>query len=207
MSLINRHIVSKFEKSIGNGTTNRPEYPCYFFYDYGYFAFIYKKSELGIGNNVWITGIRFEMDATDSPQTNNNQTLKLAQVNRDEFDINIRNDMTQSPNTGWAARNITTVKSNFTWSITSNTQQFYTIKFDTPFRYDASSSVYPNLLIIWENRDGSYLSGSTSPWSECFTDGTFRSYYDYQDNSMPNTTDYGTRASNGIPNIELIFEV
>ena len=207
MSVINDHSITKFEKSIGTGTTNRPEYPCYFFYDYGYFAFIYLRSELGIGAKCNISGIRFEMDATDSPQTNINQTLKLAQVSGNQFEINIRNDMTQSPAAGWSATNITTVKTNFTWSITSNTQQYYEILFDTPFKYDGSISTHPNLLVIWENRDGSYLGGSTSPWSECFTDGTFRSYYDYQDNTMPNSTDYGTRASNGIPNIELIFEV
>jgi len=207
MTLINKNIITKFDRGIGSGTTNRPEYPCYFFYDYGYFAFIYLQSELGIGYKCNITGIRFEMDATDATQTVNNQTLKLAQVSGNQFDINIRNDMTQSPAAGWSATNITTVKSNFTWSITSNTQQFYEILFDTPFKYDGSISSHPNLLVIWENRDGTYLSGSQSPWAECFTDGTFRSYYDYQDSSMPNSTDYGTRASTGTPNIELIFEV
>jgi len=193
------------EKSVGTGTTNKPQYPCYFFYDYGYFAFIYLKSEIGVGRPVNITGIRFQMNATDAPQTNLNQTLKLGQTNGNEFDSNIRNDMTQSPASGWLSNNITTVKSNFTWSITSNTQQFYEILFDTPFTYDPTDTTYPNLLIVWENRDGSYLGGSTSPWSECFTTGSFRSYYDYQDVSMPNSTDYGTIDSTGIPNIQLLI--
>ena len=56
MSIINGHIVSKFDRRIGTGTINQPEYPCYFFYDYGYFAFIYLRSELGIGGKINITG-------------------------------------------------------------------------------------------------------------------------------------------------------
>lgn len=116
--------------------------------------------------------------------------------------------MTQVPLTtdGWIANNITTVKSNFTWTVINNPPTWTEeIQFDTPFTFNPNDSTYPHLLIVWENRDGSYLSGSSSPWSECFTDGTFRSYYDYTDNSMLPSTDYGTRDSTGTPNIQLFF--
>lgn len=209
--LINNHFpeTSTIEQTIGTGTTNKPEYPSYFFYDYGYFAFIYKKNEMGVGGQVNITGLRFQMNETGGLESMNNQTLKLAQVNQPQFDINIRNDMTQVPlqPTPWIANNITTVKSNFTWTVINNPPTWTEIQFDTPFLYNPSDSTYPHLLIIWENRDGSYSSGSSSPWSECFTDGTPRSYYDYADNAMPPSTDYGTRDSTGTPNIEIIYSI
>lgn len=193
-----------YDISIGSGDINRPEYPMYFYYKYGYFAFIYLKSEINVSTSINITGIRFEMDATDSPQTADNQTLKLAQVSGNEFDENIQNNMIQDPPAGWGINNQTIVKSNFTWSIDSNTRKYYTILFDTPFTYNPNDSTYPNLIVIWENRANSYEFGASSPWSECFTDGTDRSYYDYQDSGMPSPTRKGQRASNGVPNIKLI---
>ena len=193
------------EIGIGTGTTNRPEYPCYQFWEYGYFAWIYKKNEIAVGKTVAITGIKFECDATDSPQIMANQTLSLGQVNSAEFGVNVRNNMTQNPAAGWATNNIQVVKSGFTWSVTSNLQRFYEINFDTPYYYNPNDTTYPHLLVYWINEANNYNNGSTSPWAECFTDGTFRSYYDYQDNSLPPATDAGTRASNGTPNIQLII--
>jgi hypothetical protein len=207
--LINNHFseTGSVDNTIGTGTTNKPEYPIYFFYDYGYFAFIYKNSEMGVGGPVNITGIRYQMRESASTESANNQTLKLGQVNQTQFDINIRNNMTQVPlqPVPWIANNITIVKSNFTWTVINNPPTWTEIQFDTPFTYDPTDSTYPHLLIVWENGDGSYSSGAISPWSECFTDGTPRSYYDYADNSMPLSTDYGTRDSTGTPNIQLIY--
>jgi len=209
MSVINGHIKSKFEKTIGTGTINKPEYPSYFFFDFGYFAYIYKKSELGLGKSVNITGIRFQMNESGGTETMSSQTLKIGQVNQEQFDINIRNDMIQLPlqPVPWIANNITTVKNNFTWTVLNSPPVWTEIIFDTPFVYNPNDATYPNLLVVWENNYGNYTSGSTSPWSECFTDGTFRSYYDYQDNTMPPTTAYGTRDSSGTPNIQLICSV
>jgi hypothetical protein len=207
MSVINGHIKTKFEKSIGSGSTDRPEYPCYFWYDYGYFAQIYSQTELGIGAPVWIKGVRFRMDENTGQESANNQTLKLGQVNQVEFKSNVRNDMIQSPFVDFSTSNITTVKSNFTWTIFNIGAVWKEIIFDTPFRYDPTIT-NKHLLLVWENRDGSYSSGSGSPWSECSTSGSLaRSYYDYQDNSMPPTTDYGTADSTGRPNAQFIFEV
>jgi hypothetical protein len=210
MSVINNNIVSEFETTIGVGTINEPIYPCYMYYDYGYFAHIYTNLELGVNRSVWITGLRFHM-VGDSVvnKSADNQTLKLGQVNRDEFFINVRNDMTQVPQAteAFITSNISTVKSNFTWTVPEDYNTWLEVLFDTPFQYnpqDANS----NLLLLWESRDGSYLSGSSTPYSECSTSSSlYRSYYDYQDNSMPNTTDYGTRDNTGRPNIQLIIKV
>lgn len=198
-----------FDVSIGSGTTNKPEYPCYQFYDYGFFGFIYKNSELNLTSSVSISGIRFQMGESGGTESMTNQTVKLAQVNQEQFDINIRNDFTQVPlqPTPWIANNITTVKSGFTWTVVNNPPTYTELIFTTPFTYNPNDATYPHLLIIWEQEDGSYNSGSATPWAECFTDaGKTRSYYDYADNNMPPTTDYGTRDSTGIPNIQFICQ-
>ena len=208
MSVINNHIVSEFEKTIGTGVVEEPIYPCYMYYDFGYFAQIYTKEELGIGQPIWITGIRFNMFGNAvADKTVINQTLKLGQVNSNEFATNIQNGMIQQPFAGWSVSNLTTVKSNFIWTVPEDYDDWLEIPLDTPFQYDPTI-VDSNLLVLWENRDGSYLTGASTPYSKCSTSGSlFRSYYDYQDGSMPLITDYGTRDSTGRPNIQLVIKV
>ena len=95
------------------------------------------------------------------------------------------------------------MKSNFIWSIPEDYNDWMEISFDTPFQYNPAS----NLLLMWENRDGSYFSGQNTPSAICTANGNFRSYYDYQDNNMPPLEDYGTRDNTGRPNIQLIIKV
>ena len=208
MAFFNKHIKTKFEKTIGTGTILQEEYPVYFYYEYGYFAHIYTKEELGIGAPIWITGVRFDI-VGDSVQDEamTNQTLKLGQVNSNEFATNVRNNMIQNPSAGWVCSNLTTVKSNFTFSVPEDNNGWIEIDFDTHFQFNPLSSE-SNLLLLWENRHGDYFSYSTRPASKSSTsNGLFRSYYDYQDITMPPETDAGTRDSTGRPNIQLIFEV
>ena len=196
------------EVEIGTGTIQQPEYQSYFYYDYGYFGQIYTASEIGVSQPITITAVRFNMGESGGAETINNQTLKFAQCNKNQFEINIRNDFTQVPlqPDPWLSSNITTVKSNFTWTVPNNGPPWIEIILDTPYLYDPTVT-NSNLLIIWENRDGSYTSGANSPWSLCSTSGSllFRSYYDYQDNSMPLPTEYGTRDSSGRPNIQIVY--
>jgi hypothetical protein len=202
-------VKNELDVEIGTGTIQQPEYPSYFFYDYGYFGQIYTSVEVGVSQPVTITAIRFDMGESGGAETMFNQTLKLGQVNQEQFDINIRNDFTQVPlqPVPWLSSNITTVKSNFTWTVPNTGQNWIEIQLDTPYLYDPTIT-NGNLLLIWENRDGSYTSGSTSPWALSSSSGVlFRSYFDYQDNSMPLTTSYGTRDNTGRPNIELIINV
>ena len=90
-------VKNQIEPEIGTGTIQQPEYPSYFFYDYGYFGQIYTAAEVGVSQAVTITAIRFNMGESGGAETMSNQTLKFAQVNQDQFDINIRNDFTQVP--------------------------------------------------------------------------------------------------------------
>jgi hypothetical protein len=216
MPVVNSYIFKQepYTITVGDGVNDEPKYPMYPFYDYGYFAYVYLKSELNLTSTVNITGIRFQMKCSDAPQNSVNQTLKLGQVNKDEFLSDIRNDMTQSPlpTDPWVANNITTVKSNFSWSFPNNieTFQWKEVTFDTPFSYNPNDSTYPNILVIWENRDGSFLPGGLTPSAQCFTPNNpsgaaYRSYYVYQDESMPLSTGYGTRDITNTPNIQFII--
>jgi len=208
MAVVNKQIKTKFEKTIGTGTILQEEYPVYFYYEYGYFAHIYTKEELGIGAPIWITGVRFDMvgeGIQDEAMTN--QTLKLGQVNSNQFATNVRNNMVQNPSAGWVCSNLTTVKSNFTFSVPEDYNGWIEINFDTHFQFNPLSSE-SHLLLLWENRHDDYFSYSTRPAARSSTSGgLFRSYYDYQDITMPPATDAGTRDSTGRPNIQLIFEV
>jgi hypothetical protein len=199
------------EVQIGTGTIRQPEYPSYFYYDFGYFGQIYTATEIGVSRPITITALRFNMGESDGAETMINQTLKLGQVNQDQFDINIRNDFTQVPlqPTPWLSSNIQTVKSNFTWTVPNNGAPWIEIQFDTPYLYDPTGT-NSNLLVIWENRDGSYTAGSGSPWAFSNTatsGGTFRSYNDYQDNTMPSLISYGARDSSGRPNIQIVYSI
>ena len=179
-------VKNELDVQIGTGTIQKPEYPSYFYYDYGYFGFLYTSLEIGVSQPVTIKAIRFNMGESSGAETMSNQTVKFAQCNKNQFEINIRNDFTQVPlqPSPWLTSNKQTVKSNFTWTVPNNGPPWIEIQLDTPYLYDPNSS-NSNLLIIWENNDGSYTSGSASPWSVCSTSGSlFRSYYDYQDNSI-----------------------
>ena len=163
MSVINSQIKSEFERSIGVGTEEEPIYPCYMYYDYGYFGQIYTKLELGVNSSVWITEIRFQIkgDSIDD-KTCVNQSLKLGQVNAEEFATNINNSMIHQPFAGFSVSNLTTVESNFVWSVPEDYNDYLEILLDTPFQYDPTITD-SNLLVLWENNDGSYLSGSSTP--------------------------------------------
>jgi hypothetical protein len=206
--LVNHSIVSAFEKTVGVGLTNIATQPMYSYYDFGYFGNIYTAEELGIGGSVWITGIRYYMNNTGGAiYVSDNQTIKMGHCNKPEFLSNVRNNFTQVPLDSanpFTSNGITPVKSNFSWTITSS-DQWYELVLDTPFQYNPALG---NLLIIWENRDGGYILGTSSnPSSYCSTNGSYRTYYDYQDNSMPDEGDAGTRLSTGRPNVQFMISV
>ena len=209
--IVNNHIKTKFEKSIGNGTTGSYFLPFYWFYKYGYFAQIYSKQELGVGAPVWIKGIRLEQGRISDGQTIRtalNQNIKLGQVNSVEFGTGVRNDMT-SLDANWSSSNIQPCKTNFSVYIPVSGQSFRDYMFDTPYRYDPTSTD-EHLVLLWENRWGVYEDGSLNPRANGTPDGLYNVLYDYQDPSMPNSFDIGTRTNSSAwarTNIQLIFEV
>ena len=146
--LINQSIKSKFDRTIGTGTTTVAYQPMYVYYDYGYFGNIYTPTELSVGLPVWITGIRIRMLSNGS-YSSDRQTLKLGYCNKEEFDINVRNTFQQVPLTtgGFTSTGITNVKNNFNWAIVSSDEngRWIEINFDTPFNYDPTLG---NLIVI-----------------------------------------------------------
>lgn len=206
--LLNNHIKTKFEKSIGNGTTNNIYLPFWWYYKYGYSAMIYTKEELGLSRAVNIKGIRLFYNRNDpqNAKTATNQYCYLGQVNSTEFASNVRNGMYQDPAAGWSTTNITEVKGNFAVSISSGTST-KEILFDNYYTYDPASSTHPHLLIYWKNRWGEYETGSQSPSTYTEGNSLFNSYYDTSDYTTMTDADAGTRSSTGRPNIELIIEV
>jgi hypothetical protein len=206
MSLIN-YVVTQFDKQIGSGILQQARFPTYAYYDYGYFAQIYTSQELGVGSPVYITAIRYRMignSATDISSIN--QTLKLGQVNSDRFEVGVQNQMIQVPFVSWLASNIQTVKSNFTWTVPEDYNDWLEVVLDTPYLFDPSLG---NLLILWESRDGSYIGGTiSSPYARSTdSSGIAKCYYDEDDNVMPSLTSYGSRDNVSRPNIQIKFQV
>ena len=173
------------------GTSNKYEYPTYGLYDYSHSMFIIRASELGSGSKL-LHGLEIEVNGYDNGYTYNNQTIKLAHISDIEFGDNVKVDLTNIN----GVTNLTSVKSGFNWVI--NGSGYQSIDFDTNFEYNGND----NLLIIWENRDGSW--GQGFGWAECYFDNTYYdSWFKYQDNSYP--TGYGTKDQSYRPNFKLKY--
>jgi hypothetical protein len=132
---------------IANGTNVLFEAPAYGLYNYSWSSFIYTAGLIGAARQI--TGIQVEMVGYSTPYTFNNQTIKMAHLApaTTQFDA--------APAINWSdmpVSDVTVVKS-FNWTIAAN--GFIDINFDTNFCYNGTS----NLIIGWENRDGSWASG------------------------------------------------
>jgi len=174
------------------GTSNEDHYPAEGYYDYGQSMIIIRASELGTGAKM-LHGLEIEVNGYTPGYTFNNQTLKLAHTSDLEFGSNVKTDLTNI--NGLA--DLTSVKADFTWTI--NSSGYQTIDFDTNFEYNGTDS----LLIIWENRDGSWNPGFG--WAECHFDNTYAdSWYKHQDDSYPSSS-YGTADQSYRPNIRLKY--
>jgi len=187
-------------QTIGSNGSTESIYPMYMYYKYGYFAFLYTNTELGGAKQI--TKIAFNMlNTAPNTYTVNNQSLTFFHANENQFPTNLRNNMT-SLSTTWSISNETTVKSNFSWTITS-ADTWYEITLDTPFNYNGTD----NLIIRWFNNFGTYLSGTASnPTSYGDYTGSFLSYNDYSDyiTDVP-LTGYGTRDSTFRPQIRITY--
>jgi hypothetical protein len=180
---------------IGSGTAaGNSIFPAYGLYNYSHEMFIYTAAQ--IGGEKQITGIQLNMASYTRGYTFINQKIKLAYTTDIEFGTSVQILNTNGDITGVAGvTNITTVKNTFTFTITAS--GWININFDTPFCYNGID----NLLLIWENRDGSWTTGYGN--TRVSTPVGFQSWYKYQDSSYP--TGYGTRDSTGKPNIKLNY--
>lgn len=145
-------------------------------YDYSFSALIIQQSELG--NSKTIDSIEFKVDNITANFTANSQKIIMGHITESDFSSNTPNvDLTD-----YTVSNKTTVKNTFTKSYTTSDNDTW-IKFDlttSTFNYNGSDS----LVIMWENRDGSYLfTGPNTYYDTSY--GINLTAYKRQDSSYP----------------------
>ena len=172
---------------IASGTTNNFNTPAYGLYDFSWSSFIYTAGLIGAARQI--RGIEIEVSGFTTPYTFNNQTIKLAHLApaTTQFDIDPAIDWSDMP-----VSNVTIVKV-FNWVISAN--GIIQILFDTNFCYNGTS----NLIIGWENRDGSWTSGYGSGKTIISTNS---GAWAEQDNTYP--TGNGTRINNRM-NLRILY--
>jgi len=180
-----------------NSTIYDAKQPIYFYYDYQVTFLLFTPSELGSAAKT-ISEVAFQMVNTySSTYTANNQTMKLAHCTDTEFGTNVKSDLTGIS----GISDLTTVKSNYVWTV-NTVEEFKPIPLTTNFQYNGVDS----LLVIIEDRDGTYISGTSSNPKAVVTsnNNTFNVWYKYQDGSFPSSS-FGTRDSSGRVNTRFTF--
>jgi parallel beta-helix repeat protein len=165
---------------IGTGTGTEWYVPFYGYYNYGWSKIIYTQPE--INNPCVINKVAFNVSNTPSSYTVDNQKIYMAHTTESQFSSNAKPD----PST------MTLV---YDGSITWDGSGWHNITLDSTFSYNNVD----NLLIYYENRDGSYASGYPR-WY--YTSKSNRAAYKYQDSSFPETP--GTLSSY-VPNIRFYY--
>ena len=189
-SLTTFSILGQQISQIGSEFDNCGGTPAYGLYDYSQSAMLYLASELegvGISAGNSITAIQFQFNSWDNGYELNSQTIKMAHVSESSLP-----DPGLPDYSSLTISNSTTVKEEFdfrgftgiTWG------QF---DFDTPFVWDGTS----NILITWENRDGSWVGGYG--WLEGSSVSN-RCHIWYKDNNYPTASSSENR---DLPNIRL----
>lgn len=163
---------------IVNGTTNNPYAPAYGLYNFSWWSSIYTAGLIGAARQI--RGIEIEVTGYTTPYTFNNQTIKIAHL------APATTQFPSFPQINWSdmpVSDVTIVKS-FNWTILSN--GIIQILFDTNFCYNGTS----NLIIGWENRDGTWASGFGFGKTD---NTTSSSAFAFNDPAYPTGT--GTRTS------------
>jgi hypothetical protein len=167
---------------IGTGTSTTSYVPFYGFYDYSWSQAIYLQSE--IGSAVQIDGISYYVDNTPSSYKMLNQSVYLKHTTLTSFP----DETYDNP----SSAGFTQV---YNGSNTWNGSGWHEITFDTPFAYNGTD----NLIVCWENHDGTYASGYPK---FRYTSQSNRVKYKYADGSFPAVSGY---LHNYCPNIRLHF--
>ena len=167
-------------KEIGTGTSEGWRVPFYGSYDYGWSKIIYTQSE--IGEAITINKIAFDVSNTPSSYTTNDQRIYMAHTTDSTFANGNKPDPA-------------TMTEVYTGSITWDGSGWHIITLDTAFSYGNVD----NLLIYYENRDGSGAYGYPK-WY--YTSKSDRAARKYQESSFP--TGAGT-VSYKVPNVRLYY--
>ncbi|MEM2583877.1 MAG: choice-of-anchor J domain-containing protein, partial [Candidatus Thermoplasmatota archaeon] len=150
---------------IGNpaSTTCTGYVPTYGFWDYSWSAVIYLQSEIGYEFDI----VKIAYDVCNNPAmyTFQNQKIYMGHTTLSSWP-----DSTQPDNS--------TLTLVYEGPITFNGPGWHEIELQTPFHYNNVD----NLVIYWENQDGSWASGYPT---FRYTSQTNRSKYDYADYTWP----------------------
>ena len=172
---------------ITGGTSNLSRHPLYGLYDYSQAGFIYLASELlaaGIQAGSKIDALEFQFNGWTTGYTANNQKIKMSVTRFAKFP-----DPADPSYRDIEVELLTTVKNNFSLIIPSK-EDWIKFDFDTPITWNGTD----NILISWENRDGSWESGygylegkyeghRSHNW---FSDDVYPSKSSSWDNYLPN---------------------
>jgi len=194
--------VSQGTYQIGNGTNLIPRVPFYGLYDYSQSGMIYTASEIqeatrssttDLGGLISAMSLEFTAFATGF--TVLNQTIKISHVLEDTIQGDYGSYYTYPDYRNLSLYDTTTVKENFT-QVFSQNESWETLNFVVGFTWNGQD----NILISWENRDGSWESGYG------YVKGggeNGKSHAWYSDNSYPiHSSTHDGRS----PNIRLTFE-
>ncbi|MEM1513476.1 MAG: choice-of-anchor J domain-containing protein, partial [Candidatus Thermoplasmatota archaeon] len=150
---------------IGNpaSTTCTGYVPTYGFWDYSWSAVIYLQSEIGYEFDI----VKIAYDVCNNPAmyTFQNQKIYMGHTTLSSWP-----DSTQPDNS--------TLTLVYEGPITFNGPGWHEIELQTPFHYNNVD----NLVIYWENQDGSWASGYPT---FRYTSQTNRAKYDYADYTWP----------------------
>ncbi|MCD4828036.1 MAG: T9SS type A sorting domain-containing protein [Candidatus Cloacimonetes bacterium] len=148
-------------------TTYTNYVPLYGFYDYSWSQTVYLQTEIGAA--IDINQIAYNVENTPSNYPTNGQLVYMKHTT----DATITSaDYPDPANTGWTL----VYSGDCVW----NGSGWHDIALDTAFNYNGTD----NLLICWENYDGTYASSYPR---FIRTTGTDRACYEYADGSFPTT--------------------
>ena len=176
-----------------NGTSNLSRLPFYGLYDYSQMGAIYLAENLsaaGLTSGSKIDALEFQFYGWGTNYTANNQIIKMTHTPVSKFP-----DPADSTYFDIGVMELETVKSNFTIVVPKG-EDWEKFEFDNAFTWDGVS----NILISWENRDGSWASGYG------YLEGSYeknRSHAWFEDKSYPVES---SSWDNYRPNLKLWFK-
>jgi hypothetical protein len=188
-------------KELSGGTSTCLGMPFYGLYDYSQGGAIYLASDLTELAGKTITAIAYDWDGWNIVYEANNQVIKLGHISGSNFPYTA--SPTYSDVNGGVIPTLTTCKSGFsTLDFNPNTLVggFIKNEFTTNFVYNGTS----NLLISWENYDGTWRSnyGHIDGFTPDPSVKRYATWYD--DNVYPTAS--SSSGGNRVPNIIFYYQ-
>ncbi len=154
---------------VGGGTSGTSYVPVYGFYDYNWTRVIYTAEEL-TNQSFTITGLEYQYYNNPNNYEMLNQSVYIGYTDLDVFSSTAY----VNPLTAGATK---VYEGNITFN--GSQGEWFTLDFNVnDFEYNGTS----NIIVYWENRDGSYASGYPRWYYKSIQNTVC---YKYRDNSFP----------------------